>query len=164
MRLPLLLALTLSAGCTGPSETFFVDENFTPEEQAQIQYAADLWQDKVTLVFNQRVSAFEKNVRVVVKVDTATLLQASEGARENPHVTAALVGGNAILIHPVGKAPMWYRAAHEFGHGLGIVGHVDDESALMHWKLTEHSLGCVTTADAARYLVETGDTVAVGCP
>jgi hypothetical protein len=163
MKLPILLCL-LTAGCASTSDTWFVDENFSPEEQAQIQYGADLWQDKVTLVFNQRVSAFEKNVRVVVKVDTETLQQASEDARANANVTAVLVGGNAILIHPVGKAPMWYRAAHEFGHGLGIVGHVDDESALMHWKLTEHSLGCVTTADAARYLVETGDTVAVGCP
>jgi hypothetical protein len=158
----LLLAL-LTAGCATPPDTWFVDENFTQEEQEQIQFAAGLWQDKVELVFNQHVSAFEKTVRVIVKVDTETLLQASEKARESSVVSAVLVNGNAILVHPVSKAPMWYRVAHELGHGLGIEGHSEDESALMYYTMTESSKGCVTAADAALYTASTFDTVAVGC-
>lgn len=161
MRLSALLLL-LASGCyaQGP---WHVDERFAAEERAEIQQAADVWTAPVDLIWDQRVTAFDTGRRVIVRVDRTTMEVASPGARERPNVRGVTQDGDRILIQPDGMvAPMWYIVAHELGHGMGL-SHVDDESALMHWAMTDKTAYCVTSADTEEYYRVNGLRIRVGC-
>jgi hypothetical protein len=164
MNRSILLLCLLTSGC-GMSPVWHVDERFSPEEQAQIQRGADTWPVPIDLLFNQRVSSFDTDRRVVVRVpDRHTLEVASELARKNPIVKTVTIDETRILVLPEAYAPMWYRVAHEFGHGLGIKEHVSDPDAIMYHLSSPDSRGCVTQADADALYEATGDRIRVGCP
>jgi predicted Zn-dependent protease len=55
---------------------------------------------------------------------------------------------HVIVLIPsrINENPLWYVAAHEFGHSFGME-HVSDERAIMYRTNTDVTARCVTQAD-----------------
>lgn len=158
----LVCSLALICGCSsGPA--WHVDARFSATERAAIQQAADTWTTPVDLVFGARVTAFDTDRRVIVRVDRTTLEVASPSTRDLPKVHAVTQDELRILLEPdTMLSPLWYITAHEIGHGMGLK-HVEDPAALMYYTSTEESRGCVTETDAGEYYRVNGVRIRTGC-
>ena len=161
----LIFSTMVLQGCIG-SKTYYVDNRFTAEEEADIQAAASMWNDATggalnfDLVFGQRVDVFEVKRNVIAKVgaraafnrfpemlsDTRPAFFHPGNALESSLLVVIADHVDAQLLRPT--------VAHEMGHAFGLQ-HVPEERALMHENLHNDVTKCVTEVDlqeARRYV------------
>jgi hypothetical protein len=155
-----LALLALLSGC-GSSSLVYVDERFTPEEEAMIQEAADVWPVQIDLVFGQKVTAYHTDRRTVVKTDLHVIRHVLNEYDISP--AAVTIAGEQILV---AMDRMWHFTpilAHEFGHQLGVHHTEVDVSALMFPTLGDATRLCISKADADAYRAGTGGQIPVTC-
>jgi hypothetical protein len=140
-----------------------VDERFTTEECDQIRQGAATWPVPIDLLFNQRVSPWDTDRRVIVRADPSLLGAAYPSAKTT---TAGVnLGYTRILIVPerAVNSPLWWIVAHELGHGFRIPD-LTDHKALMYGSLDyEQVRWCVTDTDAYAYWNATGEHIESTC-
>lgn len=139
------LFVFLLTGCSSVSEVFYVDSDFSADEQAQIQQAADAWEGATSgqvhfdLVFGVPVdptygSAWGR--RVIARVSQAEI-------DRNTEILGIVDGAIGVDLRNEEKyelialvPPRLYAFSlrqilmHELGHHLGME-HIQNETALM---------------------------------
>jgi len=174
----IVLALTFALPACTTSEVLYVDARFSATEQADIQAASDEWARAtgvgVDLVFGADIS-HESFHRVMVRDASPDELE--DHARTNFDTFPTIAGNTHVWHGPFGvtgerldilvpRLPLdadgqidrynfRVLVMHEFGHHLGMPGHVDDPHALMNG--VHAGSPCVTHADAV------GFCAAIGC-
>ena len=149
-----VFALTaFAAGCVGGP--IYVDERFTPEEEKEIQAAADVWsaatngKGNVDLIFGQRVDLRDTHRRVMVRAGGRAAENAYELFREgDPGGRHESWDSEVIVIVPERMVgiDMKYVVIHELGHHFGV-HHVADETAIMYFQPNPKSAHCLTIED-----------------
>ena len=149
-----VFALTAFAtGCLG--SPIYVDERFTPEEEATIQAAAGVWSTAtngkatVDLIFGQRVDLRDTGRRVMVRAGSRAAENAYELFRDgDPGGRHESWDSEVIVIVPerMDGIDMKYVVTHELGHHFGI-HHVADVTAIMYFQPNPRSAHCLTRED-----------------
>jgi hypothetical protein len=130
-----LAYMSLLGGCSA-SEVFYVDNEFTKDEEAAIQAAADAWATDGTafyLAFGTPIDAEQTDKRAIVRV-SADYMRAkaaeehAEGGEAYLHVHHTMFGleWETMALAPdiIDPGRLESVVAHEFGHALGILFHV----------------------------------------
>jgi hypothetical protein len=153
-RMLAVLALTAFAvGCVGGP--IYVDERFTPEEEREIQAAADVWasatngKGSVDLVFGQRVDLKDTGRRVMVRAGGRAAENAYQLFREgDPGGRHESWDSEVIVVVPERMIgiDLKYVVIHELGHHFGI-HHVADETSIMYFQPNPKSVHCLTRED-----------------
>lgn len=168
-----IFVLSLVAGCA-VSDAVYVDRRFTPDEQVEIQKAADYWCDAtggaacVDLVFGARVGRLSTTAtdgrRVLVRATEAEAMRApspllrkgDNGVRWLNYDELGVRAEEVIVVVPSRIEPGFFRTvvAHELGHHFDL-NHVAAAGALMFTKgdtpegRAHVDAECLTAADAA---------------
>jgi hypothetical protein len=133
----------------------YVDDRFTPEEEREIQAAADVWsaatngKGSVDLVFGQRVDLRDTGRRVMVRAGARAAENAYDLFRDgDPGGRHESWDSEVIVIVPERMVgiDLKYVVIHELGHHFGV-HHVADESAIMYFQPNPKSAHCLTRAD-----------------
>jgi hypothetical protein len=145
------------AGCAG-SDVWYVDGRFTESELQEIRKAAKMWGDvgfPIDLVEGAQVTGLPVDRNEIFRGSTRAMgilipdlnpeKREAEGAHDATPTRRFQAGGRIVLNLETIFEPLHQVAAHEFGHSLGIVGHVDNPKAIMG-TVAEMS-GCITRAD-----------------
>ena len=153
-----LLALSaFGAGCIGGP--IYVDDRFTPEEEKEIQAAADAWsaatngKASVDLIFGQRVDLRDTGRRVMVRAGERAAENAYDLFREgDPGGRHESWDSQVIVIVPERMVgiDMKYVVIHELGHHFGI-HHVADQAAVMYFQPNPKSAHCLTREDVRAF-------------
>lgn len=142
--------VSLISGCADAEwdGVTFVDERFSPSEQAAIQQAADMWSDATggaihfNLVFGEHLPANPRNA--IVHADPSNLpavLKDADAYGITDYYTRTIVIASGVCADPI------VCFAHELGHSAGLI-HIEDEPmAMMHPGLEPHK--CITRSDIA---------------
>jgi hypothetical protein len=147
----------LLQGCLG-SETYYVDERFTGDEQQRIRDAARMWEEATggsvhfDLVFGQRVDVADSDRRVIVKTSARAAFNrfpdmASDTRVALYHEGSTLQASQIVIIAERVELDMLRPTiAHEMGHAFGL-RHVPEAGALMFENLNNDPTKCVTEDD-----------------
>lgn len=178
----LLVALSsLLSGCFA-GETVYVDRNFTAEEEADIQYAADEWSRAtgghvhIDLAFGSAVGWNEPHKRVLLRTTRAAAqAQGLDAAGSEAGFdfiacpTCAGIGDRDFEVIGIERdqIPLSDRGhfretlLHEFGHHVGAF-HVDDPNAVMTpvFYYANKPMECLRAADLDTYVQATGEPAA----
>lgn len=155
---------TLLQGCIG-SETYYVDDRFTEQEEERIKDAAAMWEAATggvlhfDLVFGKRVDITETERNAIVKVGARAafnrfprMVSDTRPAFYHPGSTfqSSLI---VVITDRIDGDILRPTIAHEMGHSFGLQ-HVAERQALMHENLNDDITKCVTDVDlreARRY-------------
>ncbi len=163
-----IIALLLP-GCLD-SETYYVDERFTAEEQERIGDAARMW-EKATggsvhfdLVFGQRVDVADSDRKVIVKTSARAAFNRFPDMVSDTRVALYHEGSTfqasqiVVIAERVELDMLRPTMAHEMGHAFGL-RHVPEAGALMFENLNNDPTKCVTEDDLreARRFIQVAD-------
>jgi cellulase/cellobiase CelA1 len=130
---PAALLLLLCTGCYG--QTTYIDARFSPEQQADIQAAADLW--AMPVVFGARVSEDDGDTQAIILSDSRAaswrLQKYIRPATVAITITEPLGASTVVVLADRLEAygcPFRSVVAHEMGHMLGYED--SEESGVMY--------------------------------
>jgi len=146
MKILLLVIVTLLTGCMG--KPFFVDERFSPEEEAQIQWGADSWAaigaEPIDFIWRQRVDVSDTGRRVVVRVHDKLALQTSQKFSEGCVAVEQYGLGYERIVVDVDRMTtedMGMYLSHEFGHHYLGPQHSNEPDSIMNLSSTVRGPG-----------------------
>lgn len=147
-----LFVAPVLAGCaqTEWEGVTYVDEHFSPAEEAAIQRAADMW-DKATggaVHFNLALGEhlLSNPTSAIVRADTSNLppvLADADAYGSTDYYTHTIV----IAPEACGAADPAIYFAHELGHSAGLIHIANEPAAMMDPDLAPGK--CITRADIA---------------
>jgi hypothetical protein len=144
-------------GCIG-SETYYVDERFSAEEQQRIREAASMWEEATggsvhfDLVFGQRVDVADSDRKVIVKTSARAAFNRFPEMVSDTRVALYHEGSTfqasqiVVIAERVELDMLRPTMAHEMGHAFGL-RHVPEAEALMYENLNNDPTKCVTEDD-----------------
>jgi len=160
----LLPALTLLLGGCSASEVFYVDDEFSPAEEAGIQAAADAWGTNGTafyLAFGTPLEPDQTNHRAIVRVSADHMRakaaeENAEGGEAYLHVHHTVFGleWETMALAPELIDPDRFVSvvAHEFGHAQGILTHTSAPAIMS----SHSSSACLTQNDVSLLVARFG--------